>query len=274
MKVGVFLRLAEDMIPSFEKTRSMGMDSCQLGCWQQEMLTEAVAQAVRAASEKTGVGISAVWAGWPGPAVWDFAQGPVTLGIVPPAYRAVRVEALKAGIDFAAMLGVRDVVTHAGFLPENMTDPEYRPVAETLRELALYAKERGCNFLFETGQETPVTLLRFIEEVGTGNLGINLDPANLILYGKANPVDALKVFGKYVMGVHAKDGDYPTNGRELGQERRLGDGMVNFPRLIAALKEVGYDGVLTIEREIEGDEQTRDILYARDMLNALIAQNA
>ena len=76
------------------------------------------------------------------------------------------------------------------------------------------------------------------------------------------------------MGVHAKDGDYPTNGRELGQERRLGDGMVNFPRLIAALKEVGYDGVLTIEREIEGDEQTRDILYARDMLNALIAQNA
>lgn len=270
MKVGVFLRLAEDMAPQFAKAREMDMDSCQLACWDHAVLTKEAAAHVRAAADAAGVEITAVWAGWPGPKVWDFAQGPATLGIVPEEYRAERVAALKKGMDFAGMLGVRDVVTHAGFLPENMTDPQYVPVRETIRELAEYALSLGCRFLFETGQETPVTLLRYIEEVGTGNLGVNLDPANLILYGKANPVDALRVFGKYVMGVHAKDGEYPTDGLHLGQEKRLGDGLVDFPRLIAGLREAGFDGVLTIEREIEGEEQTRDIIYARDLLRELI----
>ena len=81
-------------------------------------------------------------------------------------------------------------------------------------------KENGQNFLFETGQETPVTLKRAIQDiekaVGKGNVGINLDPANLIMYGKANPVDALEVFGEYVMGIRRKNGKYPTDGHHLG----------------------------------------------------------
>ena len=131
-------------------------------------------------------------------------------------------------------------------------------------------KANGQYFLFETGQETPVTLLRTIEDIGTDNLGINLDPANLILYGKANPVDALDVFGKYVRDVHAKDGLYPTDGKHLGRETPLGEGKVDFPRLIAKLREVGYDGSLTIEREISGEQQLKDILRGKALLEELI----
>lgn len=137
-------------------------------------------------------------------------------------------------------------------------------------------KENGQNFLFETGQETPVTLKRAIQDiekaVGKGNVGINLDPANLIMYGKANPVDALEVFGEYVMGIHGKDGKYPTDGHHLGDEVPLGQGKVNYPAFIAKLKEIGYQGDITIEREISGEEQKKDIRMAKDLLDKLIAE--
>ena len=131
-------------------------------------------------------------------------------------------------------------------------------------------KAQGQYFLFETGQETPTTLLRFIENIGTGNVGINLDSANLILYGKANPVDALDVIGKYVRGIHAKDGFYPTNGMELGREVKVGEGKVNFPVFVKKLSEVGFDGSLTIEREISGEQQRIDIIKAKEYLEKLI----
>lgn len=126
----------------------------------------------------------------------------------------------------------------------------------------------------ETGQETPVTLKRAIQDIektlGKGNVGINLDPANLIMYGKANPVDALEVFGEYVRGIHGKDGMYPTDGHYLGAEMPLGQGKVNYPAFIAKLKEVGYDGDITIEREITGEEQKKDIMMAKEILEKLI----
>ena len=137
-------------------------------------------------------------------------------------------------------------------------------------------KENGQNFLFETGQETHVTLKRAIQDiekaVGKGNEGINLDPANLIMYGKANPVDALEVFGEYVMGIHGKDGKYPTDGHHLGDEVPLGQGKVNYSAFIAKLKEIGYQGDITIEREISGEEQKKDIRMAKELLDKLIAE--
>ena len=102
------------------------------------------------------------------------------------------------------------------------------------------------------------------------NLGINLDPANLILYGKANPVDSLDVFGEYVVDIHAKDGCYPTDGKNLGREVPIGEGSVNFPVFIQKLKKIGYDGTLIIEREITGEQQSKDILSAKKYLEALI----
>jgi sugar phosphate isomerase/epimerase len=90
------------------------------------------------------------------------------------------------------------------------------------------------------------------------------------MYGKANPIDALDVFGQYVKGVHAKDGEYPTNGKQLGVEKPLGEGRVNFPLLIDKLKKLNYGGALTIEREISGPQQIADIERAIKILAALI----
>lgn len=196
----------------------------------------------------------------------------MTLGLVPPEYRAQRVEELKRWADFASWIGAPAIITHCGFIPENMTDPEYLPVVDAIREVAQYCADRGIGFWFETGQETPVVLLRTIQRVGTGNLGINLDPANLILYGKGNPIDALDVIGPYVCNVHVKDGLYPTDGDHLGREVPVGQGKVRFPKFLKRLKEIGFDGELIIERETSGEQQVRDIRQAVNDLQRWLAE--
>ena len=172
----------------------------------------------------------------------------------------------------ARKLGVGQIATHVGFIPEDPNAEQYGATVEAVRTVAARCMQNGQYFLFETGQETPVTLLRTIGDVGLDNLGVNLDPANLILYGKANPVDALGVIGKYVRDVHAKDGCYPTDGRTLGQETALGEGQVNFPALIEGLRALGYDGAITIEREIGGERQTADIYKAKALIESCIGQ--
>ena len=271
MNVGVLIIVnSKDIEEKFKQVHDLGFKSCQITCWNHSVLDAELAEKINAACEKYDVKISTVWVGWSGPTAWNFTEGPITLGIVPVDYRYDRMKEIMHGSDFAKMLGVDQIATHFGFLPESPTDAQYAPILAAIKHLARHCKANGQYLLFETGQETPVTILRFIEDSGMDNLGINLDPANLILYGKANPVDAVGIFGKYVRDVHAKDGNYPTDGRNLGAETALGKGSVNFPALVAKLKEVGYDGPLTIEREIDGDEQIRDILMAKSMLEELI----
>lgn len=243
----------------------------ELNCWNPAVYTPALAAQIRGDAARLGIKMTALWAGWPGPAVWDFIDGPRTLGIVPAEWRAVRVDALKKGADFAHQAGLPAIITHLGFIPENALDPLFKEVVACVREVAEHCKALGMDFWFETGQETPVTMLRLIHEVGTGNLGVNLDPANLILYGKANPVDALDVFGPHVRSVHAKDGLYPTDPYHLGEEVKIGQGKVNFPRLAARLKEIGFAGSFIIEREISGEQQVRDMKEAVTYLSSLLA---
>jgi ferredoxin len=157
--------------------------------------TDEIAEVVNKACKEYNVTVSTLWCGWPGPGEWDLYDGPLTLGIVPESYRWDRINHIKNGSDFAKKIGVVNVATHVGFLPECPNTTEYRSLVNAIRHLANHLKNNGQFLLFETGQETPVTLRRTIEDVGTDNLGINLDPANLILYGKGNPVDALDVFG-------------------------------------------------------------------------------
>ncbi|MBQ3222857.1 MAG: TIM barrel protein [Clostridia bacterium] len=272
MNVGVIVRLHQDIEAEIKKVHDFGMKSCQLNCWDMTMYTPELAERVVAACKQYDVTVSSVWAGYSGPKVWDFVSGPLTLGLLPEAYRSQRVEDLKRGSDFAEMIGCDQVITHVGFIPENLNEVAYNGMIVALREVAKYMQKKGQKFLFETGQETPVTMLRAFEDIGTDNLGVNLDPANLILYGKGNPVDALHVLGKYIMDVHGKDGKYPTNGRELGDETALGQGHVDYPALIKGLKACGYTGPITIEREISGEKQIEDIKMAKEILEKLIAE--
>lgn len=263
----------ENLKIAFENVKKYGLTTCQLCCWDMTKFTDENAAGVNEIVKQTGVRISALWCGYDFPVVWNFNEGYHTIGLVPIAHRAQRVQNLKDGSDFAKKIGVDKIATHVGFLPENPQTDEYTAVVEAIKEVALHCKNNGQYFLFETGQETPITLLRTIQRVGTGNLGINLDPANLLVYGKANPCDAMDIFGDYVMGVHGKDGEYPTNGDYFGVEKRIGDGRVNFPLLIKKLKEHGYNDAITIEREISGEEQIRDILYAKEFLEGIINED-
>ncbi len=269
LDIGVIISLTNDIEEKIKKVSELGLTSCQINNYDPARFTDENAEKINRASEKYGIRVSAVWCGWPGPKVWNFTDGPSTLGLVPEAYRHVRTEALIKGGEFAVKLGTRDVATHAGFIPENPSTTEYLGVVATIRYIANNYKAKGINFLFETGQETPTTLCRIIEDVGTGNLGVNLDPANLLMYGKANPVDAVGILGKYIFNIHGKDGNYPTNGRSLGREVKMGDGAVNYPLFMQKLHDVGYNGPITIEREISGEEQVADILHAKEMLTKL-----
>lgn len=277
MRVGAIVELFRDqkVEESFEELKSMGMESCQIVCWDRGiLLDDNVAEEINKGVEKYGIAVTAFWCGWEGRRVWDFYDGQITLGLVPVDYRYDRIKMLLEGIEFAKKINVKDFVTHVGYMPENPYDPNYAGVLNACKEVVTRCKKYGMNFLFETGQETPVTLKRAIQDIekslGKGNVGINLDPANLILYGKANPVDALEVFGEYVWGVHGKDGLYPTDGYHLGEEVPLGQGKVNYPVFIAKLKEIGYEGDITIEREITGEEQRKDIVMAKEILDSLI----
>ena len=274
MKIGVCVSFGdiETMPEKFIKLREQGFDNCQLISWSPERWTDENAEKLNAMLEEYGVEISAFWCGWQGPCTWNFYEGHQNLGLVPAEYREMRVQNLCDGADFAAKLGVVNVVTHMGFIPENPNDPEFVPFCDAVRRVADHLKKNDQWLLFETGQETPVTMLRCFETAGADNLGVNLDTANVILYGKSNPVDSLDVFGKYVRNLHAKDGKYPTNGHDLGVETAIGEGKVDFYGVIKGLHELGYDGYITIEREISGEQQAKDILAAKAYLAGLVKE--
>ena len=272
MEIGVLVYMNDEVEKQIKKVHDFGMKTCQLCAWDFKLFTDEMADRIMKSCKEYDVKISVFWCGWTGPAVWDFYDGPLTLGLVPVTYRFQRVQELQRGSDFAKQIGVDIMATHVGFIPETPNTVEYHSLINAVKAVANRCKANGQKFIFETGQETPVTLRRAIEDVGTDNLGVNLDPANLILYGKANPVDALDIIGEYVMNIHAKDGLYPTDGKHLGEEVPIGQGKVNFPAFIKKLKEIGYDSYLTIEREIEGDQQIEDIkkakVYLEELLNA------
>ncbi len=267
--IGIIVQLSNVLENGVEDILELGLNACQINCWNAELYTVENAEKLKEIV-KDKVKITSLWAGWSPPAVWNFIDGPLTLGLVPREYRAQRINELKKGVDFANMLGITDVTTHMGFIPENPATTEYRETVIAVREVGAYCKRFNLFFNFETGQETPVALMRTIEDTGLDNLGVNLDPANLLLYGKANPVDSVDIYRDKIRGIHVKDGMYPTNGHSLGKEMPVGEGLVNFPELVKKLISYGYNGPYIIEREISGPQQRIDIIKARDFLLSIL----
>lgn len=267
MRLGLIIGVEKDPDAAIAKVHNLGLPTCQasLTTFGPEMATR-----LKNALKKYGVEATAVNTSGPGPDIYDFYQGPLTIGLVPRKYRRQRIDHLKQASDFAKQCGIPALHTHFGFIPENPNDPVYAEAVEACTEVVRHLKDNNQTVLYETGQETPITLLRLIKDVGLNNQGVNLDTANLILYGKGNPVDALDVIGNYVRGLHAKDGLFPTDPRQLGQEVPIGQGKVDFPLLIRRLKELNYRGPVTIEREISGPQQMEDIKRSIAFLQNLI----
>ena len=268
-RLGIIIGVAKDPEAALKRVHDFGVPTCQAST---DDFSERVYSALKASSEKYGLEVTAINTSGGPPNDYTFYNGPLTIGVVPRKYRQQRIDNYKRASDFAKRLGVPALHTHYGFIPENPNDAEYEGVVAALREVAAHIKGNGQMMLYETGQETPITMLRAITDVGLDNQFVNLDCANLILYGKGNPLDALDVLGHLVRGTHAKDGLFPTNPRELGEEVPIGKGKANFPLLIPRLKALGYTGPLTIEREITGPQQFEDIKMEKEYLEKLVAQ--
>jgi L-ribulose-5-phosphate 3-epimerase len=247
--------------------RDLGFPTCQLGI---ENYSPELAKRVSGSLKKYNLLPSSLICMGPGTYKWNFTEGPSTIGLVPRENRPARVERLRQGIDFCKAAGIPAVHAHFGFIPEDPADILYKEFIETMKPIGEYALNHGIDIYFETGQETPVTLLRAITDIGTGNLFVNYDTANLVMYGKANPLDGLKVIGKYVKALHAKDGQYPVNPVELGKEVPIPTGEVNFPAILAFLKEIGFSGHITIEYEL-GEQNKEYILKTKGYLEKIIS---
>ena len=273
MTLGLLISPAPGSYASIARVKELGFSTCFLSLDAYiGKFTKDLADELHAQLQKAGVTPTAVEVVGPGKLTWDFIGGPATIGIVPRATRFARMNALKQASNFAKVLGVPNVQTHCGFIPENPGDPMYPEVVSAIRDLAMHCAGNGQSFLMETGQETPTTVSRTIKDVGKPNLGVGLDTANLILYGKANPVDAVDILGPHIMSVHAKDGKWPTDPDKLGEEVLIGTGLVDFPKVFSKLQKFGYRGVISIERETSGPGQIEDVRKEKVYLERVLRQ--
>ena len=154
-----------------------------------------------------------------------------------------------------------------------MDDPGYIEMRDLVRRLCDHCASHNQTFALETGQESAEALREFIANVDRPNLRVNFDPANMVMYGSGDPLEALGTVGKWVVTVHCKDGVGPSEPGQLGHETPLGDGQVDMERFVAKLREIGYQGPLIIEREIVGAAQRDDIRQAIGLLNRLRPQS-
>ena len=216
--------------------------------------------------------MTAVFGGFDGESYADIPTVEQTVGLVPAETQAARLAEMKEISDFAKMLGCPVIALHLGFVTHDTKSAEYQQIVSVTKDLCDYAANNGQSLHLETGQETAEGLVKFIGDTGSSNLFVNFDPANMILYGTGEPIEALKMIGNRVRSVHFKDAKWAAApGKEWGEEMPLGDGEVGIETYMTTLKEIGYDGPLTIEREIPQDPQRQkaEIGHAVNLINEL-----
>ena len=274
MKVGLLVDITEDYEAKIRHAKSLGFDFGQLVIWDMDFYTDENLSALKNLLSELDFTVTDLWCGWSEPVVWKYPDKYTTLGLVPKEYRAKRLEELKKGGRFAYELGVKNIISHTGYIPDDPTAEAHIGVIEALKELCAELGERGQTFSFETGEELPLTLSIMMSEIGLDNVGVNFDPANLISGGRStNPCDAMELLGCRVTGFHAKDAIPAKFGELGGRQVPIGEGKVDFKRLLAQLKELGYEGDVVIEHEMYSrPDRDGDILKAKGFLEDLIKE--
>jgi sugar phosphate isomerase/epimerase len=255
--------------------KSLGLRCGQLGIAGHVSIDE-VTPLWKAALADEDFAVTTVFAAYQGESYADIPTVQKTVGFIPRATRAAREERTQKVIDLAAALGVPGFACHIGFVPEDVSDPDYVVVRGVTRRICDYAARYRMTVALETGQEPAHVMNAFIRDVGRENLRINFDPANLILYGTGDPIGALGTLAPWVISVHVKDGIWPSLDKpgSLGTEMPLGEGAVGIERFVAKLKEIGYTGPLTIEREVSleqamDDRHKEGLSHLADIRNAI-----
>jgi L-ribulose-5-phosphate 3-epimerase len=272
MEVGVMFWAERDTLAEI---KSLGVRCGQLGIPGGMQLDEAAAREWKQSLAGENFSLVTVFAAYNGEDYADIPTVERTVGFIPRETREERVARTKDVSDFAAGVGAPSIACHIGFVPEDKNNADYIGVREVVREICDHAAKHNQTFALETGQEPAHILLEFFKDVDRPNLRINFDPANMILYGTGDPIEALRMLAPHVVSVHCKDGDWPPKDvpGALGTERPLGQGSVGMERFIATLREIGFSSSLNIEREAENQqERIRDIGAAVQLLRGLVGR--
>lgn len=267
--VGVFTSIDAGLGVKLEVASELKIPTIQLHAPHRSTRKPENAEAFLEKLESLGIELTAVFGGFDGESYADIPTVSKTVGLVPEETRADRLQEMKEISDFSRLLGCDVIALHLGFVPHDTADPLYQEVIQVTRELCDHAGQNDQSVHLETGQETADGLLQFIGDMQRDNLFINFDPANMILYGTGQPIEALKKVGQYVKSVHCKDATWSDRpGETWGCEVPLGEGQVDMKAYLSTLKEIGYSGPLTIEREIpeEPERQKAEIAHASGLL--------
>ncbi|NEW07400.1 sugar phosphate isomerase/epimerase [Paenibacillus sp. SYP-B3998] len=265
-----------------KKAKELGADGVQIYAVKGEMepsnLSAATRKELKAYVASLGLDISALCGDLAGHGFQDQQANPL------------KIETSKRILDLAVELGTKVVTTHIGVVPEQVNDPIYETMQRACEELGVYAKSMGAYFAVETGPERAAHLKQFLDSLSTDGVSVNFDPANMVMVTGDDPVQGVYTLKNYIVHTHVKDGIRlrEVDAREvyggLGyepmsheriaedaasgatyRELALGEGHVDFARYFAALKDIGYTGYLTIEREVKENPE-RDIAKAIDFI--------
>jgi L-ribulose-5-phosphate 3-epimerase len=273
LEIGVMFWGGRDPAETLHEVKGLGVRCGQIGVPGDMDIGKSAQDAWKAALAAEQFTIVTVFAAFQGESYADIPTVQSTVGFIPPATRVARENRTLECSDFAAALGIPSIATHIGFVPEDSSHPDYVAVREMVRRVCDHAATHKQTFALETGQEPAQTLLHFFKDADRPNLRINFDPANMILYGTGDPIEALGVLARHVVSVHAKDGDWPPKGvaGALGKEKALGQGAVGMERFIDKLKQIGYKNPLNVEREChDPQEKLRDMKMGVDLLQKLV----
>lgn len=273
--IGVFTSIDAGLGVKLEVAHELGVPTIQLHAPHRETRTRENANRFLGRLDELGIRLTCVFGGFEGESYADIPTVDRTVGLVPRETREARLIEMKEISDFARQLGCSTVALHLGVVPHDRTCAAYQEIVALTRDLLDHCRGNSQNLHLETGQETAEGLVNFMADVGRDNLFVNFDPANMILYGTGEPIEALRMIGSRVRSIHCKDAKWAANpGKEWGQEVPLGAGDVGMENYLRTLKEIGYDGPLTIEREIpqEPERQKAEIGHAVRLLTELRAK--
>lgn len=270
--IGVFASVDAGLGVAWNVIAELRVPTIQLHAPHRGKRNQASAEAFRAQLDEMDVRCTAVFGGFDGESYADIPTVVRTVGLVPESSRLSRLKEMIEISDFANWLGCDTIALHLGFIPHDSSSDSYADIVDVTRRLCDHCKRHSQFLHLETGQETAEGLLEFIDQVARENLKINFDPANMILYGTGEPIEALRKVGPHVRSVHCKDGTWSDEpGETWGAEVPLGTGDVGMENYLRMLKEIGYEGPLTIEREIpqDPDRQKAEIGKAIELLTRL-----
>lgn len=269
MPLGVMLAVGDDFPHRLRRIAEAGFPTMQLSRPPDDWLAEPGRSQLKRLIADSGLAVTSMAAIYAGESYADVEAVRGTVGLLPQETRAARIEDTARCAGFADEIGCPNISSHIGYIPEDRSRPDYAALASAVREICDHLQRREMHFCLETGQESAEFLRQFMGDVRRDNLAVNFDPANMIMYGTGDPIEALSLLAPWVRGVHCKDGEWPPAPGRLGEERPLGEGRVGIERFLAKLQEIGYGGPLTIEREVPGERQMQDFFAAKELLEEI-----